>query len=271
MANMKKKLYTIGDTRRAARHLRLQVEIEAAADIGDQQRQRLLARYAEAHDEFDAILHALELYVLGGGEVGPGDVPECVALKMDTEFKGSGVCVAPQWILTIAHNEDATKVFKGESVQKSDVTNTVDVDSVHVVIPNALILLKLTTPLPNAVPAVFPHACPIAWHMPASMAGFGFNSSRGGNGIKRMGDVLINSVSSSAIFVFSNAVQMCEGDSGGPMFITHNGNRILAGIAERTRTDSLCGPDGEYVPVENAIGTIETLIGAPVWKCPVPP
>jgi hypothetical protein len=267
MANVHKNFYAISDTRRTARKLRLQLEV----GTGDERRRRLLAQYTAAHDDFEAILHALELEVLGGSEVSAGDIPECVALKMDTEFKGSGVCVAPQWILTIAHNKDATEVFKGECVQDSNVTNTVAVDSVQTVVANSLVLLKLKAPLPNAVPAVFPNGCPIASNTMASISGFGFNSSRGGLGTKRVGDVLIISVSGSAIFVFSNVVQMCEGDSGGPLFIIHGGNRVVAGIADRTRTGSQCGPYGEYAPVEGAIGTIENLIGGPVWKCPVPP
>jgi MYXO-CTERM domain-containing protein len=70
----------------------------------------------------------------------------------------------------------------------------------------------------------------------ARMVGYGVTHADGtGNGIRREGEMMIDRVDSSTIYLSPSPSTTCNGDSGGPLFITDaDGQEVFAGIHSRS-------------------------------------
>ena len=71
------------------------------------------------------------------------------------------------------------------------------------------------------------------------MVGYGITAFEGtGNGIKRTGDMQIDAIDASTIYLGPGPSLTCNGDSGGPLLMTVNGSEVLAGIHSRSDCDT---------------------------------
>lgn len=231
--------------------------------------------------------------IVGGGECGPGDFMDCVAVLGQQMTQCTGTLIASRLVLTAGHcasREGPKKVFIGQHVgeqggqyykvkkpyrfpQKRPDGSLAD-----------LLLLELETPVTGVdptpiattqVPAMFPSKQdPIDFRL-LRIAGFGRNKPDGSGttGIKRFADVPAAAGPSKEIgyrpddeFVAGLEglyIDTCNGDSGGPVYayVIGEDRWYLIGCTSRATTTKnvKCGDGGVYTRVDKYRTWIESV------------
>jgi hypothetical protein len=188
------------------------------------------------------------------GQLNPGD-DAVVALTVGGQQFCTGTVVTPTIVVTAAHclppNLGGVAMNQIELVVGGDVNNPTDVLSVSTglahaawnenVLPNDVGVLALVEPAPmQPIPmlnADLGQMSPIG--QTVRMVGYGITAFEGtGNGIKRSGDMSIDAVDASTIYLGPGPSLTCNGDSGGPLLMEVNGSEVLAGIHSRSDCDT---------------------------------
>jgi len=224
------------------------------------------------------------LPIVGGETVEPGAFPETVALLATGRFC-SGVAVAPNLILTAAHcvsnlpDWASVSVHWGDAVDGSAETQATvfgvhpgytgdpaadDIyDYAYVVTDPALPDL----PGPYAVPITNQADWDFAmqWDRAVTIVGYGLDSADGTMGAKRKVDVTIDGFSELGLEFFAggDGHDSCDGDSGGPVFVTlPDGTRALAGLV--SRGPATCGDHGVNASAHPALCWVRDETGVDV-------
>jgi Trypsin/Bacterial Ig domain len=98
---------------------------------------------------------------------------------------------------------------------------------------NDLAVLFLAVPAPDGIAPKPVNAASLANHIGESVriVGFGItDSGQNDSGVKRQGTTTLSRVESTLMYHTVNPSGTCEGDSGGPQFMTIGGTEFLAGV-----------------------------------------
>ena len=233
-----------------------------------------------ARQEIAAPAARVNLRVIGGDRVLPGEFPSCVCVGIPS-WGCTGVVVAPQIVLTAAHcgaRIDRVMVG-GESVVPLGTTARVVAVRRAAIHPgyrqgprheNDLAVLILDAPA-RVIPMPLATTEQIAMAQAFDVVGFGYEDANAtvGFGVKRHARIDLEAIVArpgedlgglpttlgfhpAYEFVAGRktlAIDSCKGDSGGPIYVLADGGYRLAGLTSRaTRTaHATCGDGGIYV------------------------
>lgn len=216
-----------------------------------------------------------------GGASDTGD-PAVVEFEMDTA-SGSGGCTATfittQVLLTAAHcvvdENDPTKIpdgatFKYNSnptespanwttIQTSNVHfhPQYDGDAAHDVAIAVLDLPANVTPIPiNRNPLTQADV-----GKSIKIVGYGNNTTKSGFGIKRTANVTLRALAGDLVTIGNTGRQACEGDSGGPAFMTINGVVTLIATDDIAATSADCQQGDNYQRTDLQLDFIDQYTG----------
>ncbi|MEM6993173.1 MAG: trypsin-like serine protease [Myxococcota bacterium] len=202
--------------------------------------------------------------IVGGEVVAEGEYTEVVALAIEG-FACTGVLVSPTLILTAAHclsNRDPGALITIHTgVERGTMADAQAVDfgahpdfnanaQASDVLDYGYIVSDRELPGPYAVPITDQEEFDFAmqWDREVTIVGYGkFDSAVAEDGTKRELTVSINGFSPAGLEFFAggDGKDSCEGDSGGPVFVTlADGSRRLAGLI--SRGSMVCGSKGIY-------------------------
>jgi len=214
-----------------------------------------------------------------------------VAVGDDQGWGCTGTLIAPNAVLTAGHCVDvATRVFFGNDVNKNGKIVPVARRERHPDYQkgrnNDLMVLVLGADVPTVPPRVISPGSIIEAATDARVVGFGNTDMHGsfGYGIKRQTDVPIASPSCQGTMNGRDdqvvygcdpnleliagkpllAKDTCNGDSGGPLYVSNTrGNWFLAGATSRATRSAInnCGDGGVYVRVDRYRDWIESIPG----------
>jgi hypothetical protein len=185
--------------------------------------------------------------------------------------------IAPQYVLTAAHclegigHAQGRFQVGGQTYSSSRIfihpqynPNAIGSDSAH-----DIAIMKLDRPVTNVTPSSIFRGTPTVGQM-LTLVGFGEggNASTGGDGtfgIKRVGTTPIDSVSSRLIhwnFDNNNESNTAPGDSGGPAFVTINGQQFIAGVTSGgTLANAAIGDQSFDTRVDAYKSWIDSIVG----------
>jgi secreted trypsin-like serine protease len=195
--------------------------------------------------------------------------PDCVAVGSARGWCCTGTLVAANLVVTAAHcpvdDDCAHRVMFGFDTSPSGGGRVMQVAAVHVHPdyidegPNDLAALVLERDARTAPPRRLATNEQLAQARTVRLVGFGFTDTMGthGYGIKREVDVPV--ASDDPAFGADPAVEFvagkpalerdsCNGDSGGPAYVEHDGAWLLAGATSRAILNAIrpCGDGGIY-------------------------
>ena len=222
--------------------------------------------------------------IIGGGEAGPGDFPDCVAVIGQQTQNCTGTLIAPKLVLTAAHCAQLggpRRIFVGEKVGQNNGRYYDVKTPYHFPPANAdgtkpdIMVLELTEPvegvvpmpvLKNQAPAAFPSQNDPEGFRLLRVAGFGHSNAAGneGKGIKRFADVPVAGGSAEQLGYkppgeFTAGLEgldidTCKGDSGGPayVYVIAEDRWYLIGCTSRStlHATQTCGDGGIYVRMD---------------------
>lgn len=233
--------------------------------------------------------------IIGGGEAGPEDFPDCVAVIGQQATKCTGTLIAPKLVLTAAHCSQMggpRRIFVGEKVGSANGRYYDVKTPYHFPPPNAdgttpdFMVLELTEPVQGVAPmpvlkkapATFPSENDPEGFRLLRVAGFGHNNAAGneGIGIKRFADVPVAGGSASQLgykppgeFVAGLEgleIDTCKGDSGGPayVYVIEEDLWYLFGVTSRSTSHATqtCGDGGIYVRMDSYRPWLEQVAAA---------
>jgi endonuclease G, mitochondrial len=222
------------------------------------------------------------LRIVGGNVVPPGAFQHCVCIGDARQWMCTGALIAPQVVLTAAHCGGAiTRVGIGGQVMPrlSPGTRVVPVRRAivhpayrpHPLNENDINLLILDAPA-LVPPAPIATLAQIAAARGVDIVGFGYNDPNRpvGFGVKRRVTINIpprvkarptdNFSAEEALYGLHSDYEFvcgrkslgkdsCNGDSGGPVYVTVQGDFRLAGLTSRATDEAVdnCGDGGVYV------------------------
>jgi uncharacterized protein (TIGR03382 family) len=160
----------------------------------------------------------------------------------------TGTLVAPRVIVTAAHclppNYDVTassiRVFFGDQIGGAGDSLAIDDVYVHPdwnkdVIPNDLGIVALTEDAAVEPVEMLGPKESIRSGETVTVVGFGITGSDAAdNGTKRKGTAEVEDVDASTLYLGRNPELTCNGDSGGPLFVSRGGRDKFAGIHSRS-------------------------------------
>lgn len=223
--------------------------------------------------------------IMGGTEVAADDFPDCAVIRYDAPTLCTGVLVAPQIVLTAAH----CRAYLPRSVRLATASLGDGRGSEYPVLralrhedygrgtvaDGDIMVLFLSKPAKEP-PVKVATAAQIAALRQGEAVGFGSDNAlgRGGAGRKRKARLPLGPVSAGAPTEFEallgarlgynpkreflagmkgSGVDSCKGDSGGPLYVTIEGRRYLAGLTSRAapwQGGRPCGDGGIYTLVD---------------------
>ncbi|MGE3314041.1 MAG: trypsin-like serine protease [Planctomycetaceae bacterium] len=231
-------------------------------------------------------LESLPARVVGG--VPTSEYADCVAVGTSAGWCCTGTLVAPNVVISAGHcyGGCASRVFVGSDVTLSGSVFKVKSAVRHpdygkAGLHNDLMVLILEQDVPGVKPRPFAPSSAIDAGFFVRAVGFGNTDvhSSIGFGIKRVVDIPMatpNCETSAAQSRYGcdNGLELvagapfldkdtCNGDSGGPVYVEHNGNWYLAGATSRATRDSIrpCGDGGIYVRLDKYIDWIKSVPG----------
>ena len=244
-----------------------------------------------------------EFRIVGGDDVPPGRFPSCCCIGGASSWFCTGVVVAPQVVLTAAHCGAAiTRVMVGgERVLPAlgPGARIVAVRCASLFTLNTGRILPMSTTstcwCSMLLPAWHPRPLALVDHLRSAseveLVGFGYNDPNlpNGFGIKRqvrgpllpmkltpnddLGD-LPAELGFHADYEFvagrkGLGLDTCNGDSGGPAYISSEGQFFLAGLTSgATRTANVNCGDGGIMFVRSPFSNgFETLPARQGWRC----
>ncbi|MET0133689.1 MAG: serine protease [Kibdelosporangium sp.] len=207
--------------------------------------------------------------IIGG--VPTSDFPECVAVGSPDQWCCSGTLVAPNVVVTAAHcvkGGCCARVFLGEDVAFEqdgtvvEVTKAVSHPSYGQTEANGDIAVLILASPADVEPRAIASAADVTSATFARLAGYGNTDvfSRGGYGRRRLVDAPMASndpkygCDTATEFVAGAPFldkDSCNGDSGGPAYVSSGDKWLLAGATSRATASSLrpCGDGGIYTSV----------------------
>jgi len=216
------------------------------------------------------------------------DYRDCVAVGGDGQWCCTGTLVAPNVVVTAGHcfGGCTSRVFVGHNVGGQgrivNVKNAVQhpkygADGLH----NDLTVLILEADIDGVPPRKIASTEAINSAFYIRAVGFGTTDTNGvsGFGIKRMVDVGIVTTDCSHALVKERhgcdpGLELvagapfldrdtCKGDSGGPVYILHENEWLVAGATSRATAESVrpCGDGGVYVRLDKYADWIKQVPG----------
>ncbi len=219
--------------------------------------------------------------IIGGSAVQPGDFLDCVAVGSDAQWGCTGTLIGPNVVVTAGHCADfATRVYFGIDVTQPGkivrVKKRVRHPKYHLAGKhNDLMVLLLESDVTGVAPRGLASGPVVDKATDGRVVGFGATEPSGtfGYGRKQQVDVPIASIACRATvdghddnvsYGCDRGLELvagrpllqrdtCNGDSGGPFYVTGpDGGRLLAAATSRA-TDSAvsnCGDGGIYVRID---------------------
>ena len=227
-------------------------------------------------------LSAPPTHIVGGEPSAPDAWPSVAALYSGSDYACTGVLIAPDVVLTAGHcGTRLTEVRLGLTDANSDDGEAITIDTIDVYPRHLtrydLALLRLTEPAITP-PSPLLTGCAVDYLIdgaPSEVVGFGATNRFGTviDGVLRQASMPIvdadcgdaNRGCNVAILpggesiAGGDGVDSCNGDSGGPLFLTVGETAYVAGIVSRAAlpTDSACGDGGIYTRIDPVIDWIE--------------
>jgi secreted trypsin-like serine protease len=219
--------------------------------------------------------------IMGGEET--SDFPDCCAVGDSSGFFCTGTLIAPTVVVTARHCTGATRVFFGTDVDNPGAGEMISV-SRRFSHPDADIQVLVLEGPPAGVQPRHVAQGPEVGGDTCILVGFGNTESTGsfGYGKKRkVENIPIVSLECSGTneaqkFGCRKRTEMvagqrglqkdsCTGDSGGPLYIKHNGSMFLLGATSRgVRSENVCGDGGIYIRVDQFLDWIKEKTGADI-------
>jgi secreted trypsin-like serine protease len=228
--------------------------------------------------------------VIGGARVPATEFLDCVAVGNDNQWGCTGTLIAPKVVLTAGHCADfATRIFIGTDVTQPGavvkVKKRVRHPRYHMGKRNDLMVLILERSVDGVAPRRFATKTRVDTATDGRVMGFG-NTDVGGSfgyGQKRFVDVPVASPGCRGSIDGEDdnvtygcdvglelvagrpllARDSCTGDSGGPFYLQHSGQWLLAAATSRATDSSMhnCGDGGVYVRVDRYRAWIDSIPG----------
>jgi len=234
-----------------------------------------------------------KMRIFGGEETTEGEYPDCVAVGTPGAFCCTGTLIGPNVVLTAGHCGDggcAGRVYVGIDANHPDPKKIVKVKTVKVhekynpfTLENDLTLLILEKDVTEVTPRKIAATADVEASFFVRLVGFGFTEV-GMFGVQNKVDVAIASASCDCddcpdkygchkgkeMVAGGAGKDSCNGDSGGPAYISKDGEWQLAGATSRATRNSVqnCGDGGVYVRVDKYLDWIKTTAAANGGKLP---
>lgn len=217
--------------------------------------------------------------IIGGSDVRGKEFADCVAVGDDDDWGCTGTLIAPTVVLTAGHCKKLhSRIFVGNDVERPGREYRVKRHVRHPKwtggLENDVMLLILEKPVKGVKPRPLATASRIDAATNGRVVGFGTTDLAGttGYGRKQQTDVPIVSRAcsgkvkgqkDSTVYKCHLGKELvagkpllnhdtCRGDSGGPLYISHAGTWLLAGVTSRGTAlgTTMCGDGGIYTRVD---------------------
>ena len=205
--------------------------------------------------------------------------PAVGLIGADGQDYGTGVLIAPQYVLTAGHCAEGVADTSGQFTVGDKTYHTEKVflhpnfngDVLGSDLANDLAIFRLAEPVAGIAPLPISRVTPRVGQT-LTLVGFGGggNGETGGDGdfgVKRVGITPIDRVTSKLIrWNFDNESESntAPGDSGGPAFLTVNGVRYIAGITSGGSSETSGIGDHSFDTRVDAYATwIDAIVNSP--------